>query len=110
MGVCHERGGSGVPQEEDGAEGTDPGSMGAFPYPRSTSANELDGGERTEAGDLPSDEDGLKSSQSGSSSPAPLEIPSNREKTTAARLRVEKGVWMWRMGRRWKQWRHPPKT
>jgi hypothetical protein len=41
---------------------------------------------------LPSDEDGLKSSQSGSSSPAPLEVPSNREKATAAGLRVERGL------------------
>jgi hypothetical protein len=77
-------------REELDAEGAalDSGSTkGAFPLPRTTSTNETDGREpngRAATGDLLSDDDGLKRSQLGSSSPAPPEDTSDREKAAAS--------------------------
>jgi hypothetical protein len=84
-----------TPQEEHGVEGATTDSMGALPFPRTMSVIDLDGEAPTllpEARNLPSDDDELKRSQFGRSSPAPLEGVSDGDTAAASRLRAERGL------------------
>jgi hypothetical protein len=70
-----------------------PSSMGALPLPRTASANETNG-DAWSADVRPSNEDGLKSSQSTSSSPASLVLGAvDGEKGELWVLRVEGEAW-----------------
>jgi hypothetical protein len=80
-----------IPREDPRADGASSESIGALPFPRMTSANDPTGevpNTRPEAGDWPSDDDGMKRSQLSRSSLAPPEGVSDGEKAVALGLRM----------------------